>query len=149
VFIHSLVSGLWHCVILLVDINIPEPRTPYIFRVKVGLGKMQGTSAASGQGVEPNTIKWEQCMRNVTKISPFKIHRTVVSRSSHRAPFPVVQTGLYYHFLWTIPATRLLYNLSLSHPTHFEPKVDAVASFKTFAYANKALKSWKQIPEMI
>jgi len=143
-FIHSSVSGLWHYVILVVDINIPESCTPYVFRVKVGLGKMQGTSTASGQGVVPNPIKWEQCMRNVTKISPFKIHRTVVSRSSHCAPFPVVQTGLYHHLLWTIPATHLLYNLSLSHPTHFEPKMDAVASFKTFA-----LKSWKPIPEMI
>jgi len=106
---------------LLVDINMPESCTPYIFRVKVGLGKTQGTSAASGQEVEPNPTKCEECMRNAPTNSPFNIHRTAVSRSSHRAPFPVVQTGLYYHFLWTIPATHLFYNLSLSHPTPFDP----------------------------
>jgi len=85
----------------------------------------------------------------MTTISPFKTYRTADSRSSHRAPFPVVQTGLYYHLLWTIPATHLCYYLSLSHPTHFDPKTDAVASFKMLAYANKALKSRKPIPEMI
>lgn len=56
-FIHISVFGLWHCIVLLVDINIPEAYTPHIFRVKVGLGKMQGTSTASGKEVEPNPIK--------------------------------------------------------------------------------------------
>jgi len=98
-----------------------------------GIRQDAGMSVASGQGVEPNPIKREQCMRTVTTISPFKIRRTAVSRASHRAPFTVVQTGLYYHFLWTIPAIHLCYNPSLSRPTHFDPKMDVVASFKTFA----------------
>jgi len=135
-FIHISVSGLWHCIILLVGTNIPESFTPYIFRVKVRLGKMQDMSTASGKEVEPYPIKWEQCTRNVTTNSPFNIHRTAVSRSSHRAPFPVVQSGLHYHLLWTIPATHLCYNLSLPYPTHFDPNMDSVTSFKMFAYAN-------------
>jgi len=98
---------------------------------------MQNMSTASGKEVEPNPIKWEQCTRNVTTNSPFDIHRTAVSRSSHRAPFPVAQTGLYYHLLWTIPATHLRYSLSLPHPTHFDPKMDAVTPIKMFAYANR------------
>jgi hypothetical protein len=138
-FIHILVFGLWNRIVLLVDINIPEAYTPYICRVKVGYVHSK----------ESNQIKWEQCTINVTTNSPCNIHRTAVSRSSHRAPFPVVQTSLYYHLLCTICETHLFYNLSHSHSTHFDPKMDEVAFFKTFAYANKALKSWKPIPVMI